>query len=169
MVGSVGWTDFLGIGWTGHKNSRSTCGRITFSGILHYPDQGRSGTGAPLSLPRRKLPYRMPFLAQRTGNASSSRGIVSGVMMPRRTRAESSPTPPDTKSAEGNAPGSWNLRLRFGILFIPYEACSHLAESRLADWAERLGRRNGHHSGVHSSSARLLTDACAVHSPSRLV
>ena len=43
------------------KNSRSTCGCITFSGNAHYPDQGRSGTGAPLSLPRRKLPSRMPL------------------------------------------------------------------------------------------------------------
>ncbi|MDO4404855.1 MAG: hypothetical protein Q4C09_07435, partial [Atopobiaceae bacterium] len=37
------WLDrFLGIGWTAQKNSRFTCDCITFSGILHYPDQGRS-------------------------------------------------------------------------------------------------------------------------------
>ena len=37
---SFGWLDrFLGIGWTGEKTSRFTCGCITFLGILHYPDQ----------------------------------------------------------------------------------------------------------------------------------
>ncbi len=42
---------FLGIGWTGHKNSRFTCGCITFSGILHYPDQveGQARDGTFLS------------------------------------------------------------------------------------------------------------------------
>ena len=28
---------FLGIGWTAHENGRSTCGCISFLGILYYP------------------------------------------------------------------------------------------------------------------------------------
>ena len=57
----------LGIVWTGHKKSRSTCGSFTFMGNAHYPDQVAGGMHrrrvgpalGPLSAGVRQLPYRV--------------------------------------------------------------------------------------------------------------
>ena len=77
---------FLGIGWTAHKNSRSTCGCITFSGILHNPGQckGRHRNGCSLSQRGVDVHVSQPHARESRGAAPrvSQRGVDVHVSQP---------------------------------------------------------------------------------------